>query len=188
MNLGESIKNIRQAKGLSQGEMQKRTGILRSYLSRVENGHTVPSLATLQRLASAMGVALSDFFSANGQPVEGASAAAAAVASDPASQYLAELKTLLPQLTSQQRDQLLDMVKDMAHALKGVCASIGAIRLMGLANNLMRMSRDELRRNGTKLRTEITETTQATTLGIQGVLDDLGDNDTGRSAASLHLN
>ena len=118
MNLGESIKNIRQAKGLSQGEMQKRTGILRSYLSRVENGHTVPSLATLQRLASAMGVALSDFFSANGQPVEGASAAAAAVASDPASQYLAELKTLLPQLTSQQRDQLLDMVKDMASTLK----------------------------------------------------------------------
>ena len=82
----------------------------------------------------------------------------------------------------------LDMVKDMAHALKGVCASIGAIRLMGLANNLMRMSRDELRRNGTKLRAEITETTQATNLGIQGVLDGLGDNDAGRSAASLHLN
>jgi transcriptional regulator with XRE-family HTH domain len=119
MNLGESIKNIRQAKGLSQGEMQKRTGILRSYLSRVENGHTVPSLATLQRLASAMGVALSDFFAANGQPTEGAPAAAmAASASDPANQYLAELKTLLPQLTSQQRDQLLDMVKDMASTLK----------------------------------------------------------------------
>jgi transcriptional regulator with XRE-family HTH domain len=115
MNLGESIKNIRQAKGLSQGEMQKRTGILRSYLSRVENGHTVPSLATLQRLASAMGVALSDFFSPNGQAADGAPAPAS---KDPASQYLAELKTLLPQLTSQQRDQLLDMVKDMASTLK----------------------------------------------------------------------
>ena len=55
MNLGDSIRKIRQTKGLSQGEMQKRTGILRSYLSRVENGHTVPSLATLQRLAAAMG-------------------------------------------------------------------------------------------------------------------------------------
>jgi transcriptional regulator with XRE-family HTH domain len=117
MNLGEAIKNIRTAKGLSQGEMQKRTGILRSYLSRVENGHTVPSLATLQRLASAMGVALSDFFSANGQPVDGA-AVASATPSDPVSQYLTELKTLLPQLTSQQRDQLLDMVKDMASTLK----------------------------------------------------------------------
>jgi transcriptional regulator with XRE-family HTH domain len=119
MNLGEAIKNIRLAKGLSQGEMQKRTGILRSYLSRVENGHTVPSLATLQRLASAMGVALSDFFSTNGQSAEGAPAIAAGPP-DPASQYLTELKTLLPQLTSQQRDQLLDMVKDMASTLKRV--------------------------------------------------------------------
>lgn len=118
MNLGEAIKNIRTAKGLSQGEMQKRTGILRSYLSRVENGHTVPSLATLQRLASAMGVALSDFFSPNGQTAEGVPATPAPAANDPASQYLTELKTLLPQLTSQQRDQLLDMVKDMASTLK----------------------------------------------------------------------
>lgn len=116
MNLGVAIKNIRTAKGLSQGEMQKRTGILRSYLSRVENGHTVPSLATLQRLASAMGVALSDFFAVNGQP--GEAAPAAATSNDPATQYLTELKTLLPQLTTQQRDQLLDMVKDMAAALK----------------------------------------------------------------------
>ena len=88
MNLGESIRKIRQAKGLSQGEMQKRTGILRSYLSRVENGHTVPSLATLQRLALAMGVALADFFVAEG---EGASASAPLL-NDTASQYLGELK------------------------------------------------------------------------------------------------
>jgi len=119
MNLGEAIKNIRLAKGLSQGEMQKRTGILRSYLSRVENGHTVPSLATLQRLASAMGVALSDFFAANGHPADGAPALAS-TPTDPAGQYLTELKTLLPQLTSQQRDQLLDMVKDMTSTLKRV--------------------------------------------------------------------
>ncbi len=118
MNLGEAIKNIRQAKGLSQGEMQKRTGILRSYLSRVENGHTIPSLATLQRLASAMGVTLADFFSPDGKPSAESLAVAAAQANDPASQHLAELKTLLPQLTTQQRDQLLDMVKDMAAALR----------------------------------------------------------------------
>ena len=50
MNLGDSIRKLRQTKGFSQGEMQKRTGILRSYLSRVENGHTIPSLATLKCL------------------------------------------------------------------------------------------------------------------------------------------
>lgn len=114
MNLGEAIRKIRQAKGLSQGEMQKRTGILRSYLSRVENGHTVPSLATLQRLASAMGVALADFFAAEG---EGASAATP-LPGDTASQYLGELKNYLPQLSTQQRQELLDMVKEMAHAVR----------------------------------------------------------------------
>ena len=108
MNLGVSIRKIRQTKGISQGEMQKRTGILRSYLSRVENGHTVPSFATLQRLAGAMGVTLSDFFSPDGaQP-------SAVGSGDSGSDYLRELKNLLPQLTADQRRQLLDMVKQMA--------------------------------------------------------------------------
>ena len=66
MNLGETIRRIRQEKGFSQGEMQKRTGILRSYLSRVENGHTIPSFATLQRLAAAMDMPLAGFFAAEG--------------------------------------------------------------------------------------------------------------------------
>ena len=112
MNLGESIRKIRLAKGLSQGEMQKRTGILRSYLSRVENGHTVPSLATLSRLASAMGVALSDFFAADG------GGAASVVPVDAASEYLQELRSYLPQLSPQQRQELLDMVKEMAQSLR----------------------------------------------------------------------
>lgn len=110
MNLGESIRMIRQAKGLSQGEMQKRTGILRSYLSRVENGHTVPSFATLQRLASAMEVALADFFPHGDGMVPGEPNAA--------SDYLQELKSYLPHLSSQQRLELLEMVKDMARVAK----------------------------------------------------------------------
>jgi transcriptional regulator with XRE-family HTH domain len=108
MNLGESIRKIRQAKGISQGEMQKRTGILRSYLSRVENGHTVPSFATLQRLAGAMGVTLSDFFSVDGK------AGPAAGTGDASGEYIRELRTLLPQLSPEQRSQLLETVKQMA--------------------------------------------------------------------------
>ena len=113
MNLGESIRRIRLEKGLSQGEMQKRTGILRSYLSRVENGHTVPSLATLQRLASAMGVALADFFAD-----EVGAIAPAVVPSDGSSEYLVELRNYLPQLSSQQRQELLEMVKEMAQTVR----------------------------------------------------------------------
>ena len=110
MNLGDSIRRIRLAKGISQGEMQKRTGILRSYVSRVENGHTVPSFATLQRLAGAMGVTLSDFFAMDGTH--------ASSDGDSAAEYLRELKGLLPQLSQEQRQQLLESVKKMVQARK----------------------------------------------------------------------
>lgn len=116
MNLGISIRKIRQAKGLSQGEMQKRTGILRSYLSRVENGHTVPSLATLQRLALAMNVALADFFTPEGETA--AVLASAPVPADTASEYLVELRNYIPQLSPQQRQELLEMVKEMAQTVR----------------------------------------------------------------------
>ena len=112
INLGDSIRKIRLARGISQGEMQKRTGILRSYLSRVENGHTVPSFATLQRLAGAMGVTLSDFFAFDGTPLGSDGAG------DSAGMYLRELKSLLPQLSPDQRQQLLETVKQMARAHK----------------------------------------------------------------------
>ena len=46
MNIGETIRSLRLHKGMSQGDIEKRTGLLRCYLSRVENGHTIPSLDT----------------------------------------------------------------------------------------------------------------------------------------------
>ena len=111
MNLGDSIRKIRQIKGLSQGEMQKRTGILRSYLSRVENGHTIPSLATLQRLASAMEVTLADFFPSEGSPPTPVEAGGPP-------DYLEELRSYLPQLSPEQRQELLEMVKEMARPIR----------------------------------------------------------------------
>ncbi|MGA2084438.1 MAG: helix-turn-helix transcriptional regulator [Terracidiphilus sp.] len=47
MKIGTTIRAYRLHKGLSQGDIEKKTGLLRCYLSRVENGHTVPSLDTL---------------------------------------------------------------------------------------------------------------------------------------------
>ena len=55
MKIGITIRGYRLQKGLSQGDIEKRTGLLRCYLSRVENGHTVPSLDTLAKIASAPG-------------------------------------------------------------------------------------------------------------------------------------
>src|ERR1700761_9091578 len=62
MNIGSTIRAYRLQKGMSQGDIEKRTGLLRCYLSRVENGHTVPSLETLQKIAGSMEIPLSQFF------------------------------------------------------------------------------------------------------------------------------
>src|SRR6516162_5759412 len=60
VNIGEVIKTYRSQRGLSQGDIERRTGLLRCYLSRVENGHTVPSLETLAKIAEAMEISLAE--------------------------------------------------------------------------------------------------------------------------------
>jgi transcriptional regulator with XRE-family HTH domain len=57
IQIGATIRGYRLQRGMSQGDIEKRTGLLRCYLSRVENGHTVPSLETLQKIAGAHGPA-----------------------------------------------------------------------------------------------------------------------------------
>jgi transcriptional regulator with XRE-family HTH domain len=54
MFIGDRLKTIRESKGMSQGDIEKRTGLLRCYISRVENGHTVPAIETLEKMARAM--------------------------------------------------------------------------------------------------------------------------------------
>ena len=56
MIIGDRLRALREEKKLSQGDMEKRTGLLRCYVSRVENGHTVPSIETLEKLARALEV------------------------------------------------------------------------------------------------------------------------------------
>ena len=68
INIGSIIRSFRQQKGLSQGDIEKRTGLLRCYLSRVENGHTIPSLDTLKKIASALDLQLAEFFAEEDRP------------------------------------------------------------------------------------------------------------------------
>jgi DNA-binding Xre family transcriptional regulator len=56
MDIGKRIRTLREAKGLSQTDIEKRSGLLRSYVSRLEGGYTAPSLATLEKLAKALDV------------------------------------------------------------------------------------------------------------------------------------
>jgi transcriptional regulator with XRE-family HTH domain len=62
MVIGTRLRSLREEKGLSQGDIEKTTGLLRCYISRIENGHTIPSLETLERFSSALDVPLYKLF------------------------------------------------------------------------------------------------------------------------------
>ncbi len=62
MNIGDRLRTLREEKKFTQGEVEKRTGVLRTYLSRVENGHTVPSVETLEKFARALEVPMYQLF------------------------------------------------------------------------------------------------------------------------------
>src|SRR5271170_5455173 len=62
MIIGDKLKALREAKNFSQGEIEKRTGLLRCYISRVENGHTVPCVETLEKMAKALEVPMYKLF------------------------------------------------------------------------------------------------------------------------------
>ncbi|HTG60104.1 MAG TPA: helix-turn-helix transcriptional regulator [Terriglobia bacterium] len=68
MVIGRRLRNLREEKNLSQGDIEKRAGLLRCYISRVENGHTIPSLETLERLAAALEVPLYQLFYEGEEP------------------------------------------------------------------------------------------------------------------------
>ena len=62
MYLAERLRLLREAKHLSQGDIEKRTGLLRCYISRVENGHTVPSIETLEKISRGIEVPMYQLF------------------------------------------------------------------------------------------------------------------------------
>jgi transcriptional regulator with XRE-family HTH domain len=70
MLIGQRIRHLRELKNLSQGDIQKRTGLIRCYTSRIENGHTVPSVETLEKFARALGVPLYRLFYDGAHPLK----------------------------------------------------------------------------------------------------------------------
>jgi transcriptional regulator with XRE-family HTH domain len=66
MDIGKRLRELRKAKNLSQGDLERLAGFHRSYISRVEGGHSVPALQTLERFAAALDVEMSQLFSRGG--------------------------------------------------------------------------------------------------------------------------
>ncbi len=70
MIIADRLRALREEKKFSQGEIEKRTGLLRCYISRVENGHTVPAIETLEKMTRALEVPLYQLFYDGEEPPE----------------------------------------------------------------------------------------------------------------------
>jgi transcriptional regulator with XRE-family HTH domain len=68
MVIGTRLRELREQKGLSQGDVEKATGLKRCYTSRVEHGHTVPSLTNLEKYAAGLGVPMYRLFYEGEEP------------------------------------------------------------------------------------------------------------------------
>ena len=68
MIIGDRLREMREEKKLSQGDIEKRTGLFRCYVSRVENNHTIPAIETLEKMARALDVPLYQLFYEGEEP------------------------------------------------------------------------------------------------------------------------
>ena len=123
MLIGARLRQLREQKHMSQGDIEERIGLLRCYVSRVENGHTVPSLETLERFAAVLDVPLYQlFFSGEDAPptpnltprktldeLTGDNGDKGIDA-----QFLLKLRNLLGRLAEPDRDVILSLAKRLA--------------------------------------------------------------------------
>src|SRR6266699_1774885 len=114
VNIGEVIRTYRSQRSLSQGDIERRTGLLRCYLSRVENGHTVPSLETLAKIAEAMDISLADFFPGTETPRDRETQKALGELSQDEIRFLAEIKKYSTTLSDGDKRLVLAMIRKMA--------------------------------------------------------------------------
>jgi transcriptional regulator with XRE-family HTH domain len=110
MKIGITIRGYRLQKGYSQGDIEKRTGLLRCYLSRVENGHTIPSLDTLAKIAEALDLPLSQFFAEEALSRE----MTAQKLTDDELRFLTQIRRYSTNLNDSDRKLLLAMIKKFA--------------------------------------------------------------------------
>lgn len=114
-NIGTTIRGYRLQKGMSQGDIEKRTGLLRCYLSRVENGHTIPSLETLQKIARALDLHLAEFFAEEQVGKEMSSLHL----SEEEIRFLTQVQRYSSHLSDSDRKLLLAMVRKFAQTSLG---------------------------------------------------------------------
>ena len=121
MIIADRLRALREAKQLSQGDIEKRTGLLRCYISRVENGHTVPAIETIEKMARALEVPMYQVFYDGDQPPDLPNLPKRKSSDDIAwgstgkdARYLGKLRRLLAKTEESNRKLILYMAQKMA--------------------------------------------------------------------------
>jgi transcriptional regulator with XRE-family HTH domain len=121
MIIGDRLRTLREHKNLSQGDIENRTGLLRCYISRVENGHTVPAVETLEKMARALELPLYELLYDGEGPPKPAPAPRLGAASDVLwgttgrdARMLSRLRRVLGRMGESDRKLLMAMVQRMA--------------------------------------------------------------------------
>src|SRR5260370_12782204 len=121
MIIGDRLRALREEKHFSQGDTEKRTVLLRCYISRVENGHTVPAIETLEKMARALEVPLYQLFYEGEEPPQvpnllkrSSSDEEAWGSSGKNARYLSKLRRVLGKVNEDDRKIILLMAQKMA--------------------------------------------------------------------------
>jgi transcriptional regulator with XRE-family HTH domain len=113
--IGDRLRQLREAKKQSQGDIETKTGLLRCYVSRVENGHTVPAIETLEKFARALEVPMYQIFYDGNEVPKSAKVRVSATdhsgwaSSGKSEVYIHKLTTYLSRMSSEDRGILLKM-------------------------------------------------------------------------------
>jgi transcriptional regulator with XRE-family HTH domain len=123
MVIGDRLRAMREDKKLSQGDIEKRTGLLRCYISRVENGHTVPAIETLEKLARALECPLYQLFYDGEEPPKLPNLLQGKTSDDIVwgsagkdARFLQKLRRLLGKVDEPDRKLILYMTQKMANS------------------------------------------------------------------------
>jgi transcriptional regulator with XRE-family HTH domain len=119
MNIAERLRSIREDKGLSQGDVERRSGLSRCYISRVEHGNTTPSVETLERFARAFDMKLYQLLydgsePPKSEPVGNFDGGKGGATKGKNARFLAKLRCHLAQMNERDRTVMMATVSQMA--------------------------------------------------------------------------
>ena len=122
MIIGDRLRALREDKKLSQGDIEKRTGLIRCYVSRVENNHTIPAIETLEKFARALEIPMYQLFYDGEEPPVLPNLPKRKSSDERLwgnngkdARYLSKLRRLIAKSDDSNRKLLLHMVQKMAH-------------------------------------------------------------------------